>query len=146
MAWLYVSGLFFFFFSSRRRHTRFKCDWSSDVCSSDLHRRARLRVGPALRLGAPSRQARALDPRGGPVARTGGSRGRHGLRLMPRILFDEEEEDRRIDRAGPSAQRSSQPEPPSVGLRWVILVAAGAVVPRLVYLFAFSRPDQPGTR
>src|SRR5882762_11088975 len=27
---------FYFFFSSRRRHTRFKCDWSSDVCSSDL--------------------------------------------------------------------------------------------------------------
>src|SRR3989475_7038196 len=29
---------FFFFFSSRRRHTRFDCDWSSDVCSSDLGR------------------------------------------------------------------------------------------------------------
>src|SRR5688572_32647392 len=28
----------FFFFSSRRRHTRFDCDWSSDVCSSDLRR------------------------------------------------------------------------------------------------------------
>src|SRR2546430_5049275 len=28
--------LFLFFFSSRRRHTRFDCDWSSDVCSSDL--------------------------------------------------------------------------------------------------------------
>src|SRR5438034_7802287 len=28
---------FFFFFSSRRRHTRSLCDWSSDVCSSDLH-------------------------------------------------------------------------------------------------------------
>src|SRR2546430_10895088 len=27
---------FYFFFSSRRRHTRFDCDWSSDVCSSDL--------------------------------------------------------------------------------------------------------------
>ena len=26
----------FFFFSSRRRHTRYQCDWSSDVCSSDL--------------------------------------------------------------------------------------------------------------
>src|SRR5437588_3133171 len=26
-----------FFFSSRRRHTRSLCDWSSDVCSSDLH-------------------------------------------------------------------------------------------------------------
>src|SRR5690606_18400711 len=29
-----------FFFSSRRRHTRFSRDWSSDVCSSDLGRRA----------------------------------------------------------------------------------------------------------
>src|SRR5215204_6345777 len=28
----------FFFFSSRRRHTRSLCDWSSDVCSSDLDR------------------------------------------------------------------------------------------------------------
>src|SRR2546430_11065275 len=26
----------FFFFSRRRRHTGFDCDWSSDVCSSDL--------------------------------------------------------------------------------------------------------------
>src|SRR5207249_8780433 len=26
----------YFFFSSRRRHTRSKRDWSSDVCSSDL--------------------------------------------------------------------------------------------------------------
>src|SRR5690242_21194833 len=28
---------FVFFFSSRRRHTRLTCDWSSDVCSSDLY-------------------------------------------------------------------------------------------------------------
>src|SRR5256886_7289010 len=33
---LFVMLFFFFFFSSRRRHTRFDCDWSSDVCSSDL--------------------------------------------------------------------------------------------------------------
>src|SRR5688572_32163402 len=33
-----VFFFFFFFFSSRRRHTRFDCDWSSDVCSSDLAR------------------------------------------------------------------------------------------------------------
>src|SRR5699024_11971502 len=32
-----------FFFSSRRRHTRSKRDWSSDVCSSDL-----LQVGKIL--------------------------------------------------------------------------------------------------
>src|SRR5688572_31040611 len=31
-----------FFFSSRRRHTRFDCDWSSDVCSSDLTRQQSL--------------------------------------------------------------------------------------------------------
>src|SRR5689334_23457582 len=33
---LYVILSIFFFFSSRRRHTRWNCDWSSDVCSSDL--------------------------------------------------------------------------------------------------------------
>src|SRR3989449_9968504 len=33
----YNSNYFFFFFSSRRRHTRCSRDWSSDVCSSDLH-------------------------------------------------------------------------------------------------------------
>src|SRR5689334_24031625 len=32
------SSFCFFFFSSRRRHTRWNCDWSSDVCSSDLQR------------------------------------------------------------------------------------------------------------
>src|SRR3989454_4835921 len=31
------SSSIFFFFSSRRRHTRLQGDWSSDVCSSDLH-------------------------------------------------------------------------------------------------------------
>src|SRR2546430_9112871 len=35
--------LCFFFFSSRRRHTRFDCDWSSDVCSSDLLRARKVR-------------------------------------------------------------------------------------------------------
>src|SRR2546430_2196471 len=38
----------FFFFSSRRRHTRFDCDWSSDVCSSDL---LRARTNPHYPLG-----------------------------------------------------------------------------------------------
>src|SRR5260370_25416078 len=41
-----------FFFSSRRRHTRFKCDWSSDVCSSDLFRCAALRRPAFVRLSA----------------------------------------------------------------------------------------------
>src|SRR2546430_11864177 len=50
-----------FFFSSRRRHTRFDCDWSSDVCSSDLTqqhvRQARMR-----------RDTRQLAPVGGDAA------------------------------------------------------------------------------
>src|SRR5215211_8469662 len=40
---------FFFFFSSRRRHTISLCDWSSDVCSSDL------RDGRPCRLQRPRR-------------------------------------------------------------------------------------------
>src|SRR2546430_8066919 len=36
-----ATSLSFFFFSSRRRHTRFDCDWSSDVCSSDLYKKSR---------------------------------------------------------------------------------------------------------
>src|SRR5256886_9958269 len=36
------------FFSSRRRHTRFDCDWSSDVCSSDLVCEAIRSVADAL--------------------------------------------------------------------------------------------------
>src|SRR5260221_6329616 len=43
----------FFFFSSRRRHTRSLCDWSSDVCSSDLSSTPR----PSHRLCPPVRAA-----------------------------------------------------------------------------------------
>src|SRR6266480_6436071 len=46
---------FFFFFSSRRRHTRLTCDWSSDVCSSDL----------ALGLPAVAVQVQCPEPFGG---------------------------------------------------------------------------------
>src|SRR5437868_7514313 len=49
-----------FFFSSRRRHTRSKRDWSSDVCSSDL--RSALVVALAL-LAAPLAGAEeVIDP------------------------------------------------------------------------------------
>src|SRR6267143_3124402 len=40
-----------FFFSSRRRHTRWNCDWSSDVCSSDLGRAYRKSSEIAGRMG-----------------------------------------------------------------------------------------------
>src|SRR2546430_12163298 len=57
----------FFFFSSRRRHTRFDCDWSSDVCSSDLKE---LRDGTLTR-GYPAR----THPNRGYGHREPGSRG-----------------------------------------------------------------------
>src|SRR5699024_11247722 len=41
-----------FFFSSRRRHTRSKRDWSSDVCSSDLLLLAGVRPGTYPRSGS----------------------------------------------------------------------------------------------
>src|SRR5688572_29327882 len=45
---IYVDHFCFFFFSSRRRHTRFDCDWSSDVCSSDLSLLTNLQEGDIL--------------------------------------------------------------------------------------------------
>src|SRR5256886_8423278 len=44
-----------FFFSSRRRHTRFDCDWSSDVCSSDLCRDEQDEAGEDESLQEPSK-------------------------------------------------------------------------------------------
>src|SRR5699024_11382680 len=46
-----------FFRSSRRRHTRSKRDWSSDVCSSDLHSQsleAMFNNQPGLKIVMPS--------------------------------------------------------------------------------------------
>src|SRR2546427_4978521 len=45
----YFFDFIFFFFSSRRRHTRFDCDWSSDVCSSDLAKGQVIGSSPAFR-------------------------------------------------------------------------------------------------
>src|SRR5688572_30926160 len=46
----FIIFFFFFFFSSRRRHTRFDCDWSSDVCSSDLDASKRKLSARALKV------------------------------------------------------------------------------------------------
>src|SRR2546427_2491740 len=77
----FIMCFFFFFFSSRRRHTRFDCDWSSDVCSSDLRARAR---GPSP-LGAGARggrglrlEARGRRDRGDAGGRERGGEGKRG--------------------------------------------------------------------
>src|SRR2546430_11510510 len=51
-----------FFFSSRRRHTRFDCDWSSDVCSSDLTQIPGRLAGPQIAIGRGGRGARGMPP------------------------------------------------------------------------------------
>src|SRR5476649_1873896 len=66
----------FFFFSSRRRHTRSLCDWSSDVCSSDLPESpgtSASRAADSFR--PPPPPARAAERRG---ATTRGSGTVHG--------------------------------------------------------------------
>src|SRR5437868_9688301 len=60
----------FFFFSSRRRHTRSKRDWSSDVCSSDLGSRAR-----EPRPGTVAARRDARGRRRAPAHRLEGTRG-----------------------------------------------------------------------
>src|SRR5689334_24253273 len=54
-----------FFFSSRRRHTRWNCDWSSDVCSSDLEEGPpdRGALGGDLRRPRPAHRPAAETPR-----------------------------------------------------------------------------------
>src|SRR5699024_11354450 len=71
-----VSYICWFFFSSRRRHTRSKRDWSSDVCSSDLplvSRDGRCGSSVALSLGE-SEPRSCGDPVGRPTLSDGLSR------------------------------------------------------------------------
>src|SRR2546430_9254132 len=90
-----------FFFSSRRRHTRFDCDWSSDVCSSDLEAFCPLLIHrPARRGGAHA----AL--RFGPIEASpdGSARGAGGGPPVGRERADDvkRSEERRVGKEGRS--------------------------------------------
>src|SRR5688572_31754661 len=76
----YCFFFFFFFFSSRRRHTRFDCDWSSDVCSSDLLRTGVTREGKIV-----AHQSRAYYNGGA----AGGAKPMPGLRSEERRVGKE---------------------------------------------------------
>jgi hypothetical protein len=66
------------------------------------------------------------------------------LKLLPRILPTEEEEERRLDEPVTFDEGPSASEPEGVAWRWTAAVAAAAAVPRLLYLFVFSDPQNPG--
>src|SRR5215211_8893235 len=72
-----IRFIFFFFFSSRRRHTRSLCDWSSDVCSSDLLRALGVEPWTELPLWAPEDEMAGAWLTGTERAR------RAGLRCRP---------------------------------------------------------------
>src|SRR5437868_11724639 len=83
---------FVFFFSSRRRHTRSKRDWSSDVCSSDLEKklgRARLEeLGQQMQRVVEANQRRSEERRVGKGVDVGGRRvskkKKRGARRVPK--------------------------------------------------------------
>src|SRR5690606_40608544 len=92
----------FFFFSSRRRHTRFSRDWSSDVCSSDLDRTARVGAKQGQTRDPADRQ-RPLGGREDEARAAGADRGGGGRRIAgvegPREQLLRSEE-RRVGKEG----------------------------------------------
>lgn len=64
------------------------------------------------------------------------------MKLLPRILPDEDEEDRRLDQ--PEAAAQAEPNARALHWGWTAAVAAAAAIPRLLYLFVFTDPENPG--
>src|SRR5207237_6394097 len=94
---------------SRRRHTRFKCDWSSDVCSSDLERRDEPGWAAAFSVLSPGsfRRGLPLVPREGEagvdwtVAGVGAQqRGPGDPGVAGFLLHSERSEERRVGKEG----------------------------------------------
>ena len=67
------------------------------------------------------------------------------MRLLPRILADEDELDRQPETTDANRDQARSPAfPPAPARVWIALVAAGALIPRLVYLFLFTDPENAG--
>jgi hypothetical protein len=69
------------------------------------------------------------------------------VKLLPKMLADEDELDRRQDEAESEtddANRAESGSPAGPRFRWILAVAIGALLPRLGYLFLFSDPENAG--
>ena len=66
------------------------------------------------------------------------------MRLLTRLLPDEEEEDRRLDQSIASLEADAWAEPGPLHWGWIAALAAAAAVPRLLYVFVFTDPENPG--
>src|SRR5215204_4179494 len=101
--------LFFFFFSSRRRHTRSLCDWSSDVCSSDLTRLAPDMYGAHMKFNLHFlHAAERVTPGGRRRSRARGERINSAHPLMPDPIASPCD---KAETEPPQARRASGPHP-----------------------------------
>jgi hypothetical protein len=64
------------------------------------------------------------------------------LKLLPRILRTEEEEERRLEQTDRAAPQASEPK--RLHWAWPASVAVAAAIPRLIYLFVFADPQNAG--
>src|SRR2546430_4257096 len=86
------------FFSSRRRHTIFDCDWSSDVCSSDLATWPGDAGGAGVEVALPGHVAPDRDERRGaePVALGAEQRGDDDVAPRAQPAVRSRSEERRV--------------------------------------------------
>src|SRR5699024_11522310 len=76
-----------FFFSSRRRHTRSKRDWSSDVCSSDLNMNIQILADSACDLS--EKHYHDLNIKMVPLTvRLDGKEYKDGKNISPKAVYD----------------------------------------------------------
>src|SRR3979490_1862223 len=101
-------------------------------------------MGAPLRLGKAYRHPGARRARGRALPRADRKGSCHRVKLLPTILGNDED-------GGPAVATrvgaASEPTPlPPLHWAWSVAVAAGAAIPRLLYLFVFSDPENPGVR
>jgi len=72
------------------------------------------------------------------------------MKLLPRFLAEDDDEDEEFEGLAVEAESThsveiaSSPRPLHWG--WTVAIAAGAALPRLLYLFVFTDPENPGIR
>jgi hypothetical protein len=66
------------------------------------------------------------------------------VKLLGRIVPDEAEEDRRLEQPEPPPSPESDARVQPLHWGWTAAVAAVAAIPRLLYLFVFTDPENPG--
>src|SRR5438034_2211815 len=128
-----------FFFSSRRRHTRSLCDWSSDVCSSDLTGRASPRVPAALHSTHVAHQ-RDLGHRRGGLDRRRGRRlpAGHSHHRRGRAVRLNDEHRERLPDHGPDAEDVQE-------AMTLAVAQLAAVVATALFIFSLHWMNDPNT-